>query len=110
MIEYQSTSDFGDTATNFISGQDKIGFLSDDFGGSFGFTSTSGLADFIYSDYAAYEGSGGTDACFVVNGGSLLYDPDGKEGVESAATVISGVTGLQTTDVVIVDASHAVVA
>jgi len=110
LIEYQSTSDFGDTATNFISGQDKIGFLSDDSGGSFGFTSTSGLADFIYSDYAAYEGSGGTDACFVVNGGSLLYDPDGKEGVESAATVISGVTGLQTTDVVIVDASHAVVA
>ncbi|MCM0756089.1 hypothetical protein M7784_12675 [Desulfovibrio aminophilus] len=120
LFVYQSTSELGDSGSNFTPGSDKVGFLSGDFSGDFGFNSGANTAAYTYTwaDYSSATGAAAgkeTHACIAISndGQSLLYDADGPgaggSDIGDNVTVISGLAGIQTTDVVMVDAANSII-
>ena len=116
---YKSQSDFssGQTITDFSSGADKIAFNSDSYGGNFGFITSilsGGAQAYVYSNLTEYNGAGAsntTHPCWYLEGNQLKYDQDGHGTGYTAqvVTTLTGVSSIAHTDVVIVDAAHAVV-
>jgi len=117
MFLYSATTDggtHGDSITNFEShadaGHDVLAFLSTSAGGQFGYSSTAAAQSHVYTSTADYNASSTQAASWYLDSSThtVMYDADGH-GAGAAVAVATGITHLDTTDIVIVIASHAVV-